>query len=74
MKIISIIFFILFISLAASAQDTNKQVKETTAAPKATVEQKAEVENKVVRLYKTKHYNVKKELDFFIKDNKAKLA
>ncbi len=71
MKAIITIIFILFIGVAAQAQDA-KEVKVVTV--EKTVVIKTSEETKVARLYKFKNSRVKKALSFTTKRNKAKLA
>ncbi len=71
MKAIITIIFILFIGVAAQAQDA-KEVKVVTV--EKTVVIKTAEETKVARLYKFKNSRVKKALSFTTKRNKAKLA
>ncbi len=71
MKAIITIIFILFIGVAAQAQDA-KEVKVVTV--EKTVVIKTAEETKVARLYKFKNSRIKKALSFTTKRNKAKLA
>ncbi len=71
MKAIITIIFILFIGVAAQAQDA-KEVKVVTV--EKTVVIKTAGETKVARLYKFKNSRIKKALSFTTKRNKAKLA
>ncbi len=71
MKAIITIIFILFIGVAAQAQDA-KEVKVVTV--EKTVVIKTAEEAKVARLYKFKNSRIKKALSFTTKRNKAKLA
>lgn len=77
MKTILTIIFILFISIAAKAQDASKEVKvETIEMTIVTVanEVKLEKETKVARLYKFKNSRVKRALAFKTKRDNAKMA
>ena len=79
MKTILTLIFVLFIGIAAQAQNGAAEVKvETIAMSIATTTTKQEVavksENSVARLYMNKNYKVIKELSFTTKLNKAKLA
>ncbi|PHQ59431.1 MAG: hypothetical protein COC08_08695 [Maribacter sp.] len=72
MKTIATLIFILFIGVAAQAQDASEEVKIETA--EMTSVTPAAKENSVARLYKFKNSKVKKALSFTTKRNKAKLA
>ena len=75
MKAIVTIIFILFIGLAAQAQDKTPEVKvETVETEIVTVTKITQEENAVARLYKRSNSRVKKALNFSTKRNKAKLA
>ena len=75
MKAIVTIIFILFIGLAAQAQDKTSEVKvETVKTEIVTVTKITQEENAVARLYKRSNSRVKKALNFSTKRNKAKLA
>ncbi|GBF19609.1 MULTISPECIES: hypothetical protein [Arenibacter] len=79
MKTILTLIFVLFIGVAAQAQNGAAEVKvETVTMSIATTATKQEVavksENSVARLYMNKNYKVIKELSFTTKLNKAKLA
>tara|TARA_R110002020_G_scaffold174764_2_gene366405 strand:- start:5009 stop:5248 length:240 start_codon:yes stop_codon:yes gene_type:complete len=79
MKTILTLIFVLFIGVAAQAQNGAAEVKvETVTMSIATTTTKQEVavksENSVERLYMNKNYKVIKELSFTTKLNKAKLA
>ncbi|TQO37837.1 hypothetical protein GQ41_2462 [Arenibacter algicola] len=79
MKTILTLIFVLFIGVAAQAQNGAAEVKvETVTMSIATTTTKQEVavksENSVARLYMNKNYKVIKELTFTTKLNKAKLA
>ncbi|MFK5972785.1 MAG: hypothetical protein QM485_05845 [Flavobacteriaceae bacterium] len=72
MKTIATLIFILFIGVAAQAQDASEEVK--VEAAEMTIVTPAANENSVARLYKFKNSKVKKALSFTTKRNKAKLA
>ena len=72
MKTIATLIFILFIGVAAQAQDASVEVK--VEAAEMTIVTPAAKENSVARLYKFKNSKVKKALSFTTKRNKAKLA
>ncbi|MFK5972782.1 MAG: hypothetical protein QM485_05830 [Flavobacteriaceae bacterium] len=72
MKTIATLIFILFIGVAAQAQDASEEVKIETV--EMTIVTPAAKENSVARLYKFKNSKVKKALSFTTKRNKAKLA
>ncbi|MFK5972406.1 MAG: hypothetical protein QM485_03915 [Flavobacteriaceae bacterium] len=72
MKTIATLIFILFIGVAAQAQDASEEVKIETA--EMTIATPVAKENSVARLYKFKNSKVKKALSFTTKRNKAKLA
>ena len=79
MKTILTLIFVLFIGMAAQAQNGTAEVKvETVARSIVAVTAKQEVavknENAVARLYMFKNSKVTKELSFSTKLNKAKLA
>jgi len=79
MKTIATLIFVLFISVAAQAQNVTEQVKvETVEMTIVTSTEKKEVtlekKNEVARLYKFKNARVKKALSFTTKRNKAKMA
>jgi hypothetical protein len=79
MKTILTLLFVLFIGVAAQAQNGTTQVKVETitmAIVTATAKQEVAVqnENSVARLYMFKNSKVTKELSFSTKLNKAKLA
>jgi formate hydrogenlyase subunit 4 len=79
MKTILTLLFVLFIGVAAQAQNGTTQVKvETITMTILTATAKQEVavqnENSVARLYMFKNSKVTKELSFSTKLNKAKLA
>ncbi|WP_411031474.1 hypothetical protein [Spongiimicrobium sp. 3-5] len=72
MKAILTIIFVLFIGVAAQAQDAKTDVKVETV--EMTIEVSTTNENSVARLYKFKNARVKKALSFATKRNRAKLA
>lgn len=79
MKTIATLIFVLFIGLAAQAQDAPKEVKvdtvemsyDTTAASK---EAALEMKTEVARLYMFKDAKIKKALSFRTKRDRSKLA
>ncbi|MGB5819897.1 MAG: hypothetical protein WBG90_10480 [Saonia sp.] len=79
MKTIATLIFVLFIGVAAQAQDAKQDVKVATiemtivTTTTNTVVQK-EATNEVARLYKRTNSRVKKALSFTTKRNKAKMA
>lgn len=72
MKTLLTIIFVLFIGMAAQAQDTHSEVKVETV--EMTIVTSTTTENTVARLYKFKNSRIKKALSFTTKRNKAKLA
>ena len=78
MKTIITLIFVFFIGFAAKAQATTKEVKvETIATSIVTTIELEETANQniqVARLYKFKNSRVKKELAFRTKRNRSKLA
>ncbi|MDX1759962.1 MAG: hypothetical protein R3306_10035 [Arenibacter algicola] len=79
MKTILTLIFILFIGMAAQAQNGTAEVKVETVTMNivaATSKQEVAVknENSVARLYMFKNSKITKELTFSTKLNKAKLA
>ncbi len=80
MKTILTILFVLFIGLFAQAQDTKVEVKvaaqiENVVLVTPTVETTLNSnETKIARLYMDRNYKVKKELSFYTKAHKSKLA
>ncbi|MEQ8220121.1 MAG: hypothetical protein RH981_17930 [Arenibacter sp.] len=79
MKTILTLIFVLFIGMAAQAQNGTAEVKvETVTMSIVTANAKQEVavknENAVARLYMFKNSKITKELSFSTKLNKAKLA
>ncbi|RKN80080.1 hypothetical protein [Ulvibacterium marinum] len=79
MKTLVTLIFVLFIGIAAQAQDTTSEVKVATlemGIVTETVEEGVSFENKteVARLYKRSNAKVKKALSFTTKRNRAKMA
>ena len=75
MKAIVTIIFILFIGLAAQAQNKPAEVKvETVKTEIVTVTNITQEDNAVARLYRRSGSRVKKALNFTTKRSKAKLA
>ncbi|PXX29199.1 hypothetical protein [Arenibacter sp. ARW7G5Y1] len=79
MKTILTLIFVLFIGVAAQAQNDAVQVKvETIVMSIVNATEKQEVaiksNNSLARLYRFKNSKVTKELSFSTKLNKAKLA
>ncbi|MDO6603328.1 hypothetical protein V5097_06875 [Arenibacter palladensis] len=79
MKTILTLIFVLFIGMAAQAQNGTAEVKVETVAMSivaTTAKQEVAVKNvnAVARLYMFKNSKVTKELSFSTKLNKAKLA
>ena len=79
MKTIATLIFVLFIGVAAQAQNTTKEVKVETvemSIVSVTVKKEVKLETKteVARLYKYKNSKIKKALSFTTKRNKAKMA
>ncbi len=77
MKTIITFFFILFIGVAAQAQNATTEVKVETISMGIEIKTEKiseEKENSVVRLYMFKNSQVKKELSFTTKNDKPKLA
>ena len=78
MKTIATLIFVLFIGVAAQAQDAKSEVKVatiemgivTTTAQEVSLESTIEV----ARLYKRKNSKIKKALSFNTKRNRAKMA
>lgn len=73
MKTLVTLIFILFIGMAAQAQDTSSEVKVKTVEM-SIVTSTTTKENTVARVYKFKNSRVKKALSFKTKRNRAKLA
>ncbi|MCK0147537.1 hypothetical protein MWU78_17920 [Arenibacter sp. F26102] len=78
MKTLLTLIFVLFIGVAAQANNVEQEVKVETVTMSIVTSTQNEVsvknENKVARLYMFKNSRVKKELSFATKLNKAKLA
>ena len=79
MKTIATLIFILFIGVAAQAQNTTEQItidaiEMTTVTSTENKEVTLEKTNEVARLYKYKNSRVKKALSFTTKRNKAIMA
>jgi hypothetical protein len=78
MKTLLTLIFVLFIGVAAQANNVGQEVKVETVTMSIVTATQNEVsvknENKVARLYMFKNSRVKKELSFSTKLNKAKLA
>ena len=73
MKTILTLIFVLFISVAAQAQNNTNEVKVVTIE-KTIVTETTVKTTEVARLYKRTNAKVKKALTFTTKRNKAKLA
>ncbi len=74
MKTILTLIFILFIGLAAQAQNGNGEVKVDTVTMSVVTKVAVKNDNSIARLYMLKNSRVTKELSFTTKLNKAKLA
>ena len=75
MKTIITLIFVLFISVAAQAQNATEVKADTVEANVAlTAEVTLENTTEVARLYKFKNARIKKALKFSSKINKAKMA
>lgn len=79
MKTIATLIFVLFIGVAAQAQNTDKEVKVETiemsiVTPTQLKELTIEMNTEVARLYKFKNSRIKKALKFTTKKSKAKMA
>ncbi len=78
MKTLLTLIFVLFIGVAAQANNVGQEMKVETVSMSIVTSTQNEVsvknENKVARLYMFKNSRVKKELSFSTKLNKAKLA
>ena len=77
MKTLITLIFVLFIGVAAQAQDATAEVKVETiemSIVTSTTNTTVKEENKVARLYRRSNSKVKKALSFTTKRNKAKLA
>ena len=73
MKTLVTLIFILFIGIAAQAQDTSSEVKVKTVEV-SIVTSTTTQENTVARVYKFKNSRVPTAFSFKTKRNKAKLA
>ncbi|WP_298488277.1 hypothetical protein [uncultured Maribacter sp.] len=73
MKTILTLIFVLFIGVAAQAQNNTQEVKVVTIE-KTIVKETTVKKTEVARLYKRTNAKVKKALTFTTKRNKAKLA
>ena len=75
MKTIITLIFVLFISVAAQAQNAT-EVKADTVKENVALTAEVTLENttEVARLYKFKNARIKKALKFSSKINKAKMA
>lgn len=73
MKTIATLVFLLLIGFTAQAKDAGVAPFET-AFVTAVKEVKVAKENEVARLYRFKNSQIKKELSFITKSNKAKLV
>ncbi|WP_136467299.1 hypothetical protein [Flagellimonas onchidii] len=78
MKAILTLIAVIFFGTLAMAQDISKEVKiETTTVGvelDITVQEEAQKETKVARLYRFRNSRVKKALSFRTKKNRSKLA
>ncbi|MBC8768802.1 hypothetical protein H4O18_12430 [Arenibacter sp. BSSL-BM3] len=74
MKTILTLIFILFIGLAAQAQNGHGEVKVETVTKSVVTKVAVKNDNSIARLYMFKNSRVTKELSFTTKLNKAKLA
>ncbi len=79
MKTILTLIFVLFISVAAQAQDASVETKATTIEMTIVTSTSyedvvLETSTEVARLYKFKNSRIKKALAFTTKRNKAKMA
>ncbi len=79
MKTILTLIFVLFISVAAQAQDVSVDTKATTVEMTIITSTSyedvvLETSTEVARLYKFKNSRIKKALAFTTKRNKAKMA
>ncbi|MDH3697643.1 MAG: hypothetical protein OER83_04590 [Flavobacteriaceae bacterium] len=72
MKTLLTLIFILFIGVAAQAQDSSSETRVITI--EMSIATSTTNENTVARVYKFKNSRVKKALSFTTKRNKAKLA
>ena len=77
MKAILTLIFIIFLGVAAQAQNNSKEIKVETITMGIEMNLEAVTSNKdtsFARLYMFKNSLVKKELSFTTKNDKAKLA
>ncbi|MFH6601921.1 hypothetical protein ACEZ3G_00420 [Maribacter algicola] len=79
MKTIATLIFVLFVGMAAQAQNTTKEVKvetiEMSIVTEITVEKTVTEKNtEVARLYRRSNSKVKKALSFTTKRDRAKMA
>ncbi|MEO9513836.1 MAG: hypothetical protein ABJN84_13085 [Flavobacteriaceae bacterium] len=78
MKAILTIIAIIFFGTLAMAQDTSKELKVETSTVgielNVEIQEEAQKETEVARLYMYKNSRVKKALSFRTKRNKSKLA
>ncbi|MFH6601923.1 hypothetical protein ACEZ3G_00430 [Maribacter algicola] len=79
MKTIATLIFVLFVGMAAQAQNTTKEVKvetiEMSIVTEITVEKKVTEKNtEVARLYRRSNSKVKNALSFTTKRDRAKMA
>ena len=74
MKTILTLIFVLFIGVAAQAQNDAAEVKVETVTMSIVKEVTVKNDNSVARLYMFKNSKVTKELSFSTKLDKAKLA
>ncbi|MEK6154860.1 hypothetical protein WIW50_16440 [Flavobacteriaceae bacterium 3-367] len=78
MKAVLTLIFVLFIGVAAQAQDAKVDVKvdviEMTIVTDSQEEINLETKTEVARLYRRANATVKKALSFTTKRNRAKLA
>lgn len=75
MKTIATLIFVLFIGVAAQAQNATEEVSlETVEMTIVKEDVKLETKTEVARLYKRSNSRVKKALSFTTKRNKSKKA
>ncbi|WP_273566341.1 hypothetical protein [Maribacter halichondriae] len=75
MKTIATLIFVLFIGVAAQAQDNKVETFEKGIVTEITVKEiKTEKNTEVARLYRRKFSTAKKALSFTTKRNAAKMA
>ncbi len=79
MKTIATLIFVLFVGVAAQAQNASKQVKvetiEMSIVTEITIEKTVTEKNtEVARLYRRSNSKVKKALSFTTKRDRAKMA